>query len=135
MNPPPIEIALAEDYLGPPEEFGALRKIAGVRGDEAGEGGIVGDQFDGVSGRLGADRSFAVTLAVGLEPRFVAFRLCTASTPPMKLKLFTLPGPVFVALKIKPEIINVPIGSRRKWNARSAAQCIIDMKKEIGVPV
>ena len=50
-------------------------------------------------------------------------------------RILAKPGPVFVALKIKPEIINVPIGSRRKWNARSAAQCIIDMKKEIGIPV
>jgi thiamine pyrophosphate-dependent acetolactate synthase large subunit-like protein len=48
-------------------------------------------------------------------------------------RILSKPGPVFVALKIKPEIINVPIGSRRKWNARSAAQCIIDLKKEIGI--
>ena len=48
-------------------------------------------------------------------------------------RILSKPGPVFVALKINPEIINVPIGSRRKWNARSPSQCIIDMKKEIGI--
>ena len=48
-------------------------------------------------------------------------------------RILAKPGPVFVALKIKPEIINVPIGSRRKWNTRSAAQCIADLKKELGI--
>ena len=48
-------------------------------------------------------------------------------------RILAKPGPVFVALKIKPEIINVPIGSRRKWNSRSPAQCIIDLRKELGI--
>ena len=49
-------------------------------------------------------------------------------------RILSKPGPVFVALKVKPEILNVPIGQRRKWNARSAAQCIVDLKKELGIP-
>ena len=48
-------------------------------------------------------------------------------------RILARPGPVFATLKIKPEIINVPIGSRRKWNARSAVQCIADLKKELGI--
>lgn len=48
-------------------------------------------------------------------------------------RILSKPGPVFVALKVKPEVMNVPIGQRRKWNSRSAAQCIIDMKKELGI--
>ena len=48
-------------------------------------------------------------------------------------RILSKPGPVFVALKIKPEIINVPIGSRRKWNARSPAQCVADLRHELGI--
>lgn len=49
-------------------------------------------------------------------------------------RILSKPGPVFVALKVKPEVMNVPIGQRRKWNSRSAAQCIIDLRKELLIP-
>ena len=43
------------------------------------------------------------------------------------------PGPVFVALKIRPEVENQPIGTRRRWRTRSWAQVISDLKKELGI--
>lgn len=44
------------------------------------------------------------------------------------------PGPVFVALKVAPEIQNEAIGKRRKWQTRSRVQAIADLKKSLGVP-
>ena len=43
------------------------------------------------------------------------------------------PGPVFVALKVEPEIENEPIGSRIRWQTRSRTQVIDDLKQELGV--
>src|ERR1700726_236162 len=37
------------------------------------------------------------------------------------------PGPVFVALKVYPEVENAPIGSRVRWNRRSRGQVIDDL--------
>ena len=42
------------------------------------------------------------------------------------------PGPVFVALKIVPEIENLPIGQRRRWQTRSRDQVIEDLKESLG---
>ena len=43
------------------------------------------------------------------------------------------PGPVFVALKIDPEIINVPINARPQWQRKSRNQAVADMKAELGI--
>jgi thiamine pyrophosphate-dependent acetolactate synthase large subunit-like protein len=43
------------------------------------------------------------------------------------------PGPVFVALKVNPDIENKPIGARVKWRKRSQAQVVEDLKKELGI--
>jgi phosphonopyruvate decarboxylase len=43
------------------------------------------------------------------------------------------PGPVFVAMKVVPEIQNEPIGARRKWQTRTRRQMIDDLRKELGV--
>lgn len=43
------------------------------------------------------------------------------------------PGPVFVALKVNPEIENEPIGSRVRWQTRSRTQVIDDLKQELGI--
>jgi thiamine pyrophosphate-dependent acetolactate synthase large subunit-like protein len=43
------------------------------------------------------------------------------------------PGPVFVALKVYPEIENAPIGSRRRWNTRSRTQVVADLQKKLGI--
>ena len=42
-------------------------------------------------------------------------------------------GPVFVAIKINPEIENVPMGLREKRNTRSRAQTINDLRKELNI--
>ena len=43
------------------------------------------------------------------------------------------PGPVFVWLKVRPEIENKPIGSRSQWRTRSQVQGVKDLKKELGI--
>ena len=43
------------------------------------------------------------------------------------------PGPVFVALKIEPEIINEPINSRPQWQRKSRNRAVADMKAELGI--
>jgi thiamine pyrophosphate-dependent acetolactate synthase large subunit-like protein len=42
-------------------------------------------------------------------------------------------GPVFVAMKIVPEIINEPIGRRRKWRTRTQVQAVADLQRELGI--
>jgi thiamine pyrophosphate-dependent acetolactate synthase large subunit-like protein len=43
------------------------------------------------------------------------------------------PGPVFVWLKVRPEIENQPIGSRAQWRTRSQVQVVMDLKQELGI--
>ncbi len=43
------------------------------------------------------------------------------------------PGPVFVALKIEPEIINEPINARPQWQRKTRNQSVADMKAELGI--
>ena len=47
--------------------------------------------------------------------------------------ILDLPGPVFVALKVVPEVENEPIGSRRRWQTRTREQVIQDLQKELGL--
>lgn len=42
-------------------------------------------------------------------------------------------GPVFVAMKIVPEIENVPIGQRTPRLTRTKEQAVADMRKELGI--
>ena len=42
-------------------------------------------------------------------------------------------GPVFVAMKVKPEIENEAIGNRKKWRTRTQPQVIADLKKELRI--
>lgn len=42
------------------------------------------------------------------------------------------PGPVFVGLKVEPEIINEPIGQRRRWQTRTREQVARDLKQALG---
>jgi thiamine pyrophosphate-dependent acetolactate synthase large subunit-like protein len=48
-------------------------------------------------------------------------------------RILNEPGPVFVWLKVRPEIENQPIGSRSRWRKRSQVQVVMDLKKELGV--
>ncbi|MEJ0015603.1 MAG: thiamine pyrophosphate-dependent enzyme [Acetobacteraceae bacterium] len=43
------------------------------------------------------------------------------------------PGPVFVALKVLPEVENTPIGGRARWNTRSRDKVIEDLRGELGL--
>ena len=47
--------------------------------------------------------------------------------------IFRVPGPVFVALKVLPEVENTPIGGRARWNPRTRDQVIADLRGELGV--
>jgi sulfopyruvate decarboxylase subunit beta len=42
-------------------------------------------------------------------------------------------GPVFIAIKVIPEIENEPIGRRQRRSARSRAQTIQDLQAELGI--
>ena len=43
------------------------------------------------------------------------------------------PGPVFVALKIDPEVINEPINARPQWQRKSRNQAVADLQTELGI--
>jgi thiamine pyrophosphate-dependent acetolactate synthase large subunit-like protein len=42
-------------------------------------------------------------------------------------------GPVFVAMKVKPEIENEAIGNRKRWRTRSQPQVVQDLKKALQI--
>lgn len=41
------------------------------------------------------------------------------------------PGPVMVSVKVDPEIVNEPIGRRRRWQTRTNEQVIVDFKNAV----
>jgi thiamine pyrophosphate-dependent acetolactate synthase large subunit-like protein len=43
------------------------------------------------------------------------------------------PGPVFVALKVLPEVENTPIGRRSRWQTRTRDKVVQDLRTELGV--
>jgi thiamine pyrophosphate-dependent acetolactate synthase large subunit-like protein len=48
-------------------------------------------------------------------------------------RILAKPGPVFVALKVKPEVNNTPIGQRKRWQKRNAVQALADLRRELGI--
>lgn len=48
-------------------------------------------------------------------------------------RILAAPGPVFVWLKIVPEVENLPIKERKPWRKRAAAQAVLDLRRELGV--
>ena len=48
-------------------------------------------------------------------------------------KILSEPGPVFVTMKVFPDIENEPIGNRRRWQTRTRDQILDDIKLELGV--
>lgn len=48
-------------------------------------------------------------------------------------RILSKPGPVFVALKVNPEVNNTPIGQRKRWLKRSALQSLEALRKEVGI--
>lgn len=47
--------------------------------------------------------------------------------------ILSRPGPVFVWLKVYPEVENEPIGRRRRWQTRSRDQVLADLRGGLGV--
>jgi hypothetical protein len=45
------------------------------------------------------------------------------------------PGPVFVALKVVPEVENVPIGQRTRWQTRTRDRVLADFRAEFRISV
>jgi thiamine pyrophosphate-dependent acetolactate synthase large subunit-like protein len=43
------------------------------------------------------------------------------------------PGPVFVALKVLPEVENTPIGRRSRWQTRTRERVVQDLRVELGI--
>lgn len=48
-------------------------------------------------------------------------------------RILAQPGPVFVAMKVVPEITNVPISERIKWRTRSPVEALRDLQQELGI--
>jgi phosphonopyruvate decarboxylase len=47
--------------------------------------------------------------------------------------IMAAPGPVFVTLKVEPEIENAPIGQRVRWRKRSADKVVTDLRATLSV--
>src|SRR3954468_16174677 len=47
--------------------------------------------------------------------------------------ILSRPGPVFVCLKVYPEVKNEPIGRRRRWQTRSRDQVLGDLRTGLGI--
>lgn len=65
-------------------------------------------------------------------PRAYAFDNLEAFTAGLE-GILAEPGPVFVWLKVRPEIENKPIGSRSQWRTRTPVQVVKDLKTELGI--
>jgi len=48
-------------------------------------------------------------------------------------QILAQPRPVFVPLKVVPEVENVPIGQRRRWQTRTRERVLADLRAELGV--
>jgi phosphonopyruvate decarboxylase len=48
-------------------------------------------------------------------------------------RILAEPGPVFVAMKVAPEVQNEPIGKRKRWLTRSRDQVVKDLQQELGI--
>ena len=48
--------------------------------------------------------------------------------------ILAAPGPVFVALKVLPEVENTPIGQRVRWRTRSADKVVADLRGALTPP-
>jgi thiamine pyrophosphate-dependent acetolactate synthase large subunit-like protein len=45
------------------------------------------------------------------------------------------PGPVFIAVKVVPEVENVPIGQRTRWQTRTRDKVLADFREEFRIGV
>jgi thiamine pyrophosphate-dependent acetolactate synthase large subunit-like protein len=65
-------------------------------------------------------------------PRAFAFDELEAFATNIKA-ILDQPGPVFVALKVVPEVENKPIGQRTQWRRRDRLQVLQDLQAELGI--
>jgi thiamine pyrophosphate-dependent acetolactate synthase large subunit-like protein len=65
-------------------------------------------------------------------PRAVAFDELPAFSQALP-GILAEPGPVFVALKVLPEVENTPIGRRSRWQTRSRDKVLADLRGELGI--
>ena len=65
-------------------------------------------------------------------PRAFAFETLEEFSSNIKA-ILDQPGPVFVAMKVVPEVENTPIGQRRRWQTRSREQVVQDLQAELGL--
>ncbi len=47
--------------------------------------------------------------------------------------ILDLSGPVFVAIKVVPEVENEPIGRRQRWQTRTRDEVLKDLRAELGI--
>ena len=80
----------------------------------------------------GGDINYAQMAAAAGYPATYNFTDLEELTTSME-KIMNTEGPIFVAIKINPEIENLPMGLRAKRNTRSRAQTINDLRKELNI--
>lgn len=73
----------------------------------------------------------SIALAAGY-PRAYAFDELSALEEALP-EILGKPGPVFVAMKVEPEVENEAIGNRPKWRKRSQPQVVEDLKKALSI--
>jgi thiamine pyrophosphate-dependent acetolactate synthase large subunit-like protein len=49
--------------------------------------------------------------------------------------ILSRPGPVFVAMKVIPEIENIPIGRRKRWRTRDREEVLKSLQEELGIKI
>ena len=75
--------------------------------------------YDVIARGAGYPRAFAFDQLEDFQARIAA--------------ILAQPGPVFVALKVTPEVENVPIGQRRRWQTRTRDRVLEDLCAELGI--
>lgn len=48
-------------------------------------------------------------------------------------RVLAQPGPAFIALKVRPEVQNVPVAERKRWATRTREQVREDLQKALGI--
>ena len=80
----------------------------------------------------GEDINYAQMAAAAGYPETYNFSDLEELTTSLE-EIMNTEGPVFVAIKINPEIENLPMGLREKRKSRSRAQTINDLRKELNI--
>ena len=80
----------------------------------------------------GEDINYAQMAAAAGYPATYNFNNLEELTTSLE-EIMNTEGPVFVAIKINPEIENLPMGLREKRKSRSRAQTINDLRKELNI--